>query len=63
MAKAAPTDIVAGRAGGTVTVIKSSDISTIYTVAKSYCRSVGRVAEKPMMPTRAIAPTNTKESL
>jgi hypothetical protein len=68
MAKDTPTDIVAGKAGGTVIVIKSNDLSTILLISNPsglslpYWIKVGKVNTKPNIPTIAIAPTNTSES-
>ena len=62
MAKATPADIVAGRAGGTVTVIRSSDLSTILSkLVPSFIRA-GTVKANPQIPIIAIAPTKTSES-
>ena len=62
MAKATPTDIAAGRAGGTVIVIKSSDLSIRSAVVVPRLMSCGRVAKKPTTPTAAIAATKINES-
>ena len=63
MAKATPTVIVAGRAGGTVTVIKSRDLSISFSVVVPNSMSLGIVKQNPVIPMRAIAPTKYKESL
>ena len=63
IANATPTDMVAGRAGGTVMVIKSRDLSISTTVVVPSSINLGRVAAKPMIPTRAMAATKISESL
>ena len=63
MAKATPTDIVAGKTGGTVTVSKSRDLSMISSFYNPRSISRGKVPQKPEMPTRAIAATKYMESL
>ena len=62
MAKATPTDIAAGRAGGTVMVIKSNDLSIRSSVSVPSFKSWGRVPKKPTTATIAITPTKIKES-
>ena len=63
MANATPTDMVAGRAGGTVMVIRSRDLSMSTAVSVPRAINCGRVEAKPMIPTRAMAATKIKESL
>lgn len=63
IAKATPTDIAAGKAGGTVMVIKSSDLSMSYCVSVPYAIRAGRVQANPKIPTIAIIPTKINESL
>lgn len=62
MAKATPTDIVAGKAGGTVIVIRSRDLSIIFSMSVPDLSRLGNVIKNPKIPTKAIAPTNTSES-
>lgn len=62
IAKATPTDMVAGRAGGTVIVMRSSDLSMIYSVSVPRAISFGTVTAKPPIPTRAMIPTKMRES-
>ena len=62
MANATPTDMVAGKAGGTVIVIRSRDLSITYSVDDPSLSSSGTVTAKPPIPTRAMIPTNIKES-
>jgi hypothetical protein len=63
MAKAAPADMAAGRAGGTVTVIRSRDLSINSDVSAPYFIRTGTVKQNPIIPTIAIAATKTRESL
>ncbi len=53
IAKTVPTVIAAGRAGGTVIVIKSSDLSIIGQAAYPYLIIKGKV---PMKPSTAMTP-------
>lgn len=62
IANATPTDMVAGKAGGTVIVMRSRDLSITCSVDDPRARSFGTVTEKPTIPTRAIIPTNMRES-
>lgn len=62
IAKATPTDMVAGKAGGTVMVMRSSDLSMTYSGEAPSERSLGIVTEKPRMPTHAIIPTKIRAS-
>ena len=57
-AKATPTDITAGRAGGTVIVIKSSDLSIITAIPTPDATMAGIVKAKPKIAMKAIM--NTK---
>lgn len=63
MANATPADMVAGRAGGTVTVIRSKDLSIRSSVAAPFLIRTGSVPQNPTIPIIAIAPTKTSESL
>ena len=63
MAKATPTDIVAGRAGGTVIVIKSADYLISIGAVRPILIKIGNVPQKPTIATNAMAPTNVSESL
>lgn len=63
MANATPTDMVAGSAGGTVMVIRSRDLSMSTAVSVPSATNWGRVAAKPIIPTKAMAPTKMSESL
>lgn len=58
-----PTDIVAGNAGGTVIVKRSSDLLIKASLLKPSLISTGKVLKNPVIPTNAIAATNVKESL
>jgi hypothetical protein len=62
MANDTPTDIVAGKAGGTAIVIKSSDLSTIFVVSIPCFKSYGRRDMNPIIDTIAIIPTKVNES-
>lgn len=62
MANATPTDIVAGKAGGTVIVIRSRDLSMTCSVVDPSLSNSGTVKTKPPIPTRAMIPTKIKES-
>lgn len=62
IANATPTDIVAGNAGGTVIVIRSKDLSISDETSVSYAIKAGSVLANPMIPTKAIIPTKTRES-
>jgi hypothetical protein len=63
IAKATPTDIVAGNAGGTVIVTKSRDFASIKVGYVPIFIRAGRVAINPPIPTKAIIPTKIIESL
>lgn len=63
IANATPTDMAAGSAGGTVMVMRSRDLSISTDVPVPRAINSGRVAAKPMIPTRAMAPTKMSESL
>lgn len=63
IAKETPTDMVAGRAGGTVMVIKSNDLSISCSVLVPWAIKLGSVQMNPRMPTIAMIPTNINESL
>jgi len=54
---------VAGKAGGTVIVIKSRDLSISPLVSTPNFINYGNVAKKPPTPITAIAPTKIRESL
>jgi len=62
MAKVIPTVMVAGKAGGTATVIRSSDWSTKTSVYVPKATSLGTVAQKPMIATKAMIKTQINES-
>lgn len=61
-AKATPTDITAGSAGGTVIVIKSSDLSIITSILTPDATIAGIVKVKPNIAMKAIMNTNRIES-
>lgn len=62
-ANATPEAIVAGRAGGTVIVNKSSDFAISYCADSPFLIIIGRVARKPNTATKANKPTKISESL
>lgn len=62
IAKAAPAVIAAGRAGGTVIVIRSNDRSIISSALKSYLSINGKVARKPPTAIKPIKKMNLRES-
>ena len=62
-ANATPTDMTAGSAGGTVIVIKSSDLSTRFAVVVSYSIIAGNEIAKPIIVKQAMKPTKIRESL
>ena len=62
MANAAPAVIAAGRAGGTVIVIRSRERSTISSILKSYLIISGKVVRKPATAIRPIKKMNFSES-
>ena len=63
IAKATPTDIVAGKAGATVMVIKSRDLATNISGSVPSSINVGTVTRKPITATSAIAATKIIASL
>jgi len=58
-----PTDIVVGKVGGIVIVIRSSNLSIKTRMLSSLLIKVGSVKRNPMMDTNPMAPTNQIESL
>ena len=62
IAKAAPAVMAAGRAGGTVIVIKSNERSTISSTLKSYFSIKGKVARNPPTAIKPIKKMNLSES-
>jgi hypothetical protein len=62
IAKATPTDIVAGREGGTVIVTKTRNLSIIWFLVVPYSIRLGNVAIDPRIPTIPIIPTKISES-
>lgn len=62
MANDTPTDIVAGKAGGTAIVMRSNDLSTIFSVSIPCFKSSGRREMNPIIETKAIIPTKVNES-
>lgn len=63
IAKIIPHPIAAGKAGGTVIVIKSSEWSINEDAGYPYLIIIGNVAQKPMTARDAIRNTNFIESL
>jgi len=62
MAKATPAVMVAGRAGGTVTVRRSRDLSISFSVVVPILISFGRARAKPPRATKAMRPTKIRAS-
>ena len=62
MAKAAPALRVAGRAGGTVIVMRSRDLSRRTEVEVPRLMRLGSRRKKPMMAIRAMKATKISES-
>ena len=63
IANTEPTVIAAGKAGGTVIVIKSSDLSTMSHGSGSYCNKNGSVMKKPVKATQAMKTINLRLSV
>ena len=62
IAKAAPAVMAAGRAGGTVIVIRSRERSMISSKLRFYLSIRGRVAMKPAMAIKPMKKMNFSES-
>jgi hypothetical protein len=62
MAKAAPAVIAAGRAGGTVIVMRSNERSTISSGLRFCLNIKGRVPKNPTIAIRPIKKINLSES-
>lgn len=62
MAKTVPTVIAAGKAGGTVMVIKSNDLSIIAAASYYYLIINGKVQRKPKTARKPIEKINLRES-
>ena len=58
-----PMVMAAGRAGGTVIVIRSKDLSIVSSMGIPYYNMVGKVPRNPKTAKIAIAPTKSIESL
>ena len=62
IAKAVPTVMAAGRAGGTVIVIRSRDLSTMSAVSRPSPIIIGRVQRNPIIAISPILKMNFSES-